>query len=56
MFPNRENAIAELELAGQLNPGSWINHSCNVANAAKIIAEHCENLDSEKAFICGLLH
>lgn len=28
----------------------------NVANAAKIIAEHCGNLDSEKAFACGLLH
>lgn len=55
MFPNIENAIMELELAGQLNPGPWTNHSYNVANAAKIIAENC-SMDSEKAFVCGLLH
>ena len=55
MFPNIENAIMELELAGQLNPGPWTNHSYNVAQAAKIIAENC-NMDSEKAFVCGLLH
>ena len=55
MFPNIENAITELELAGQLNPGPWTNHSYNVANAAKIIAEN-SGMDSEKAFVCGLLH
>ena len=55
MFPNIENAIIELELAGQLNPGPWTSHSYNVAQAAKIIAENC-NMDSEKAFVCGLLH
>ena len=55
MFPNKENAIMELELAGQLNPGPWTSHSYNVAQAAKIIAENC-NMDSEKAFVCGLLH
>ena len=55
MFPNIENAIMELELAGQLNPGPWTSHSYNVAQAAKIIAENC-NMDSEKAFVCGLLH
>jgi len=55
MFPNIENAIMELELAGQLNPGPWTSHSYNVARAAKIIAENC-NMDSEKAFVCGLLH
>ena len=56
MFPSKEIAISELELAGKMNPGLWVNHSYNVANAAKIIAEHCDNLDSEKAFVCGLLH
>ena len=55
MFPNIENAIMEFELAGQLNPGPWTSHSYNVAQAAKIIAENC-NMDSEKAFVCGLLH
>ena len=56
MFPPKEIAISELEIAGQMNPGLWTNHSYNVANAARIIAEHCDNLNSEKAFVCGLLH
>lgn len=55
MYPNREAAIMELETAGQLNPGPWTKHSYNVAKAAQIIAEHC-GMDSEKAFVCGLLH
>ena len=50
MFPSKETAISELELAGKMNPGLWTNHSYKVANAARIIAEHCDNLDSEKAF------
>lgn len=56
MFPNKEKAIYELEIAGQMNPGPWTKHSYNVADAAKIIAGHCDNLDKEKAFVCGLLH
>lgn len=56
MFPSKEVAISELEIAGQINPGLWTNHSYNVANAARIIAENCSDLDSEKAFVCGLLH
>ena len=56
MFPSKEIAISELEFAGKMNPGLWVNHSYNVANAARIIAEYCDNLDSEKAFVCGLLH
>lgn len=55
MYPNIKNAVAELELAGQLNPGPWTKHSYNVAEAAKIIAEHC-GMNTEKAFVCGLLH
>lgn len=55
MFPNIENAIMELELAGQLNPGPWTKHSYHVADAARIIAEKC-SMDSDKAFVCGLLH
>ena len=56
MFPIKEKAIYELEIAGQMNPGPWTKHSYNVADAAKIIAGHCDNLDKEKAFVCGLLH
>lgn len=55
MFPSRKVAIAELEIAGKMNPGAWTKHSCNVANAAEIIARSCK-MDSEKAYVCGLLH
>lgn len=55
MLPDRKTAIAELEIAGELNPGSWTKHSYNVAEAARLIADAC-GLDSEKAYICGLLH
>lgn len=55
MFPNRETAIAELAVAGEMNPGPWTKHSQNVVAAAEIIAEHC-GLNPEKAFVCGLLH
>lgn len=56
MLPSRGKAIQELELAGRMNPGPWRAHSYNVANAARIIAEQCGGIDSEKAFACGLLH
>lgn len=55
MYPDREKAILEWELAGRLHPGSWLKHSHHVAHAAEIIAKHCD-MDSEKAFVCGLLH
>lgn len=55
MFPNRENALAELETAQKMNPGSWTKHVENVASAAKIIAEGA-GMDGEKAFVFGLLH
>ena len=56
MFPDKEVALIELEVAGKMNPGPWTEHSLNVAKAARYLAECCENLDSEKAFVCGLLH
>ena len=55
MYPNREKAITELNLAGELTPGPWTKHSHNVANAAELIAKSC-GMDSEKAYVCGLLH
>ena len=39
-----------------MNPGLWTKHSYHVAEAAEIIAAHCNGLDREKAFVCGLLH
>ena len=56
MFPSREAAISELELAGQMNPGKWTDHSRYTASAAEHIAARCSGMDKEKAFVCGLLH
>lgn len=56
MFPNREMAEKELVIAGQLNQGPWTAHSINVGLAAQIIAEKCNNLNPEKAYVLGLLH
>lgn len=56
MFPNRETALAELALAEKMNPGPWTDHSRHVAQAAELIARRCAGMDSEKAFVCGLLH
>ncbi|QHQ59566.1 HD domain-containing protein [Anaerocolumna sedimenticola] len=55
MIPTREAAELELQLASELNPGPWINHSKNVARAAEIISRFCK-LDGDKAYIFGLLH
>ena len=56
MLPTADEAIEELEIAGRLNPGPWVKHSMNTGAAAKYIAEKVPGLDSEKAYICGLLH
>lgn len=52
---NRQYAKKLITEAKELNDGVWINHSYNVANLAEKIA--CKaNMDSEKAYIFGLLH
>lgn len=56
MFPNKERAEEELRIAGQLNQGPWIEHSINVGLAAQMIAKRCDNLNSNKAYVLGLLH
>lgn len=47
-----EGLLAEAE---SLNKGSWIAHSRNVACLAEKIADKA-GMDSERAYICGLLH
>ena len=49
-------AEKELKVAVGLNPGLWGNHSVSVAKNAQIIAENVKGMDSEKAYILGLLH
>ena len=52
---NREYAEKIISEAQQLNNGDWIEHSYNVARLAEKIAEK-SGMDSEKAYILGLLH
>lgn len=52
MFPSREAAISKLELAGQMKPGKWTDHSRYTASAAEHIAARCSGMNKEKAFVC----
>lgn len=56
MLPTREEAETILKEAEKCNPGAWGNHSRITAHCAEKIAEECDGLDSEKAYILGLLH
>jgi hypothetical protein len=56
MIPTRIEAETILKEAEQCNFGSWGNHSRVAAHCAEKIAELCDDLDSEKAYILGLLH
>ena len=56
MLPNREEAIELLREAERCNPGPWGNHSRVAAHCAEKIALECDDLDSNKAYILGLLH
>ena len=49
-------AETELEWAGKLNPGKWIEHSRFAALACKNIAAQCEDLSADQAYCFGLLH
>ncbi len=55
-IPTLEDAESILKEAEKFNPGPWVEHSKCVAEGAKLIAANCEELDSEAAYILGLLH
>lgn len=56
MLPSRERAEEILREAEKCNPGPWGNHSRVAAHCAEKIALECRDLDSEKAYILGILH
>ncbi len=56
MLPARTEAERLLREAERCNPGPWGNHSRVAAHCAEKIAELCEGMDAEKAYILGLLH
>ncbi len=55
-IPSVDQAMKYLNEASRFNPGAWIEHSKNVALAAKLIADKTTELSAEKAYIFGLLH
>lgn len=56
MLPSIDEALYELKIAGEMNPGPWVKHSENVGIAARNIAHLVPGLDENKAYIVGLLH
>lgn len=56
MLPTREIAENLLKEAEKSNPGAWGDHSRVVAHCAEKIAQECDDMDSNKAYILGLLH
>jgi len=55
-YPTRTVAQDLLAEAEERNPGPWGNHSRTVAHCAEKIALACDDMDSEKAYVLGLLH
>jgi hypothetical protein len=51
-----KEAERELSIGAQLNPGPWINHSMSVGLNTKLIADKIDILDSDQAYVMGLLH
>ena len=56
ILPTIDEALNELKIAGEMNPGPWVKHSENVGIAARNIAHLIPDLNEEKAYIVGLLH
>jgi putative nucleotidyltransferase with HDIG domain len=54
--PTIEEANLLLKEAEILFPGPWVQHSIFTAEAARIIAQNCKDLNSEVAYVLGLLH
>ena len=53
---NRIQAEELLWEAVKCNPGMWGEHSRTAAYIAETIADACDDLDGESAFVMGLLH
>lgn len=56
MLPTREEAIALVRDGLACNPGPWGRHCLTAAHCAEKIDSACGDMDSEKAYILGLLH
>ena len=55
LLPSRAEAEELLIWGNEQNPGPWIDHCRTVGRAAEAIA-HKSGLDTERAYVSGLLH
>ena len=51
-----KEAEFELEKGAEMNFGPWKMHSISVAKNAQMIASNVNGMDSDKAYVLGLLH
>ena len=54
--PSVSDAEKFLKEAEKMNPGLWIAHNRTAGFCARAIAEKCDNLNPECAYVLGLLH
>jgi len=55
-IPSISEAEKMLEEAAKLNPGPWIDHNKTAGFCARTIAEKCAGMNSDAAYVMGLLH
>lgn len=55
-IPTVIDAESLLQEAETMNPGPWIGHSRTAAFCARAIAEHYNDLNTDTAYVFGLLH
>lgn len=55
-FPTIYEAEELLKEAEEVNPGDWVLHNRVTAGCARGIADKCKDIDTQKAYVLGLLH
>lgn len=55
-IPSVEEAERMIEEGAKLNPGPWIEHNKTAGFCARTIAEKCDDMNPDAAYVMGLLH